>query len=45
MAYVLIDPKNTTAYKDYLNADPEFKIAARYMTKDVCIEVGIPSAS
>ena len=40
MAIRFIDPKNATAFRDILNADPEFKIAARYMTKDACIEVG-----
>jgi hypothetical protein len=40
MAIRFIDPKNSSSIKDNLNADPEFKIAARYMTKDVCIEVG-----
>jgi hypothetical protein len=40
MAVRFIDPKNSESYCGILNADPEFKIAARYMTKDVCIEVG-----
>ena len=35
-----IDPKNATPFRDIVNADPEFKLAARYMTKDACIEVG-----
>jgi len=40
MAVCFIDPKNAVEFKDILNADKEFKIAARYMTKDVCIEAG-----
>jgi hypothetical protein len=41
MAVRFIDPQNADFFRNALNADPEFKIAARYMTKDVCIEVGI----
>jgi hypothetical protein len=40
MAVSFMDPMNATKYKDIINADPEFKIAARYMTKDMCIESG-----
>ena len=40
MAVCFVDPKNSESCRGNLNADPEFKIAARYMTKDVCIEVG-----
>jgi hypothetical protein len=35
-----IDPKKAASFRDILNTDPELKIAARYMTKDACIEVG-----
>ena len=31
---------NAKKYKDIINADPEFKIAARFMTKDMCVEAG-----
>jgi hypothetical protein len=40
MAVRFIDPKNANSFKDYVNADPEFKIAARFLTKDACLEVG-----
>jgi hypothetical protein len=40
MAVHFIDPKNASYFVEVLNNDPEFKIAARYMTKDACIEVG-----
>ena len=40
MAVHFIIPDKTSSIVDVLNSDPEFKIAARYMTKDVCIEVG-----
>jgi hypothetical protein len=40
MAVHFIDPVNATSFRDVINADPEFKIAARFMTKDVLIEVG-----
>jgi len=40
MAVHFINPDKTSSIVDVLNSDPEFKIAARYMTKDVCIEVG-----
>jgi len=40
MAIRFIDPLNSKRYCKAVNADPEFKIAARYMTKDACIEVG-----
>jgi hypothetical protein len=40
MSIRFIDPKNASSFKEILNADPELKIAACYMTKDVCIEVG-----
>ena len=40
MTIRFIDPKNTTLFRDILNDDPEFKIAASYMTEDACIEVG-----
>ena len=40
MGVCFIEPKNAGSLRDELNADPELKIAARYMTKDVCIEAG-----
>ena len=40
MVIRFIDPKNAISFRDILNADPELKIAARYMTKDACIEIG-----
>ena len=40
MAIHFIDPKKASHFVKVLNNDPEFKIAARYMTKDACIEVG-----
>ena len=40
MAVRFVDPENSESCRGILNSDPEFKIAARYMTKDVCIEVG-----
>ena len=40
MAVCFIEPQNAVEFKNILNADKEFKIAARYMTKDACIEVG-----
>lgn len=40
MAVHFINPDKTSSIVDVLNSDPEFKIAARYMTKDVCVEVG-----
>ena len=40
MAVHFINPDKTSSIVKVLNSDPEFKIAARYMTKDVCIEVG-----
>ena len=40
MTICFIDSKNEVLYRDIINADPEFKIAARYMTKDFLLEVG-----
>ena len=34
MSVRFIDPKNEINYRQTVNEDPEFKIAARYMTKD-----------
>ena len=40
MTVRFIDPSNAISFMDVINNDPEFKIAARYMTKDALIEVG-----
>jgi hypothetical protein len=40
MAIRFIDPKNASSILEVINADPEFRIAARYMTKDMLVEVG-----
>jgi hypothetical protein len=40
MAIRFIDPKNACFILEVINADPEFRIAARYMTKDMLVEVG-----
>ena len=40
MAICFIEPKNAGKLLNVFNADPELKIAARYMTKDMCIEAG-----
>ena len=40
MTIRFMDPMNAKKYKDIINADPEFKIAARFMTKDMCVEAG-----
>jgi hypothetical protein len=40
MTVRFIEPLNTESFRKTINADPEFKIAARYMTEDACIEVG-----
>jgi hypothetical protein len=40
MAVRFTNPLNSDQLRKAVNTDPEFKIAARYMTKDACIEVG-----
>jgi len=40
MAVRFTNPLNSDQFRKAVNTDPEFKIAARYMTKDACIEVG-----
>jgi len=40
MSVRFVDPLNAEKFRDAINADPEFKIAARYMSKDVLLEVG-----
>jgi len=40
MAVRFIDPANSERFREVVNADPEFKIAARYMIKDALLEVG-----
>ena len=40
MTVRFIDPSNAISFRNVINNDPEFKIAARYMTKDALIEVG-----
>ncbi len=40
MTVRFMDPTNATKYRDIINNDPEFKIAARYMSKDMCVESG-----
>jgi len=40
MAIRFVDPNNAVSFREVVNADPEFKIAARYMTKDILIDAG-----
>lgn len=40
MAVRFIDSKYTEQFREAINSDPEFKLAARYMKEDVLLEVG-----
>ncbi len=40
MAIRFMNPKETEAIQDYVNADPEFRIAAAHMMTNVLLQVG-----
>jgi hypothetical protein len=40
MTLVFLDPRRVEALRRTINTDPEFKLAARYMSEDVLLEAG-----
>ena len=38
MAVCFLDPKRTENIRERINSDPEFRIAARYMSQDILLE-------
>lgn len=40
MRIQFVDPKHVERYRDTINQDPEFQIAARLMSEDIRIKVG-----